>query len=893
MPEHKDWFISLTPEAASGINNALIRRITLDCLTQLHDRRTDILFAKDADAKKERSIDYGLILGRKASALEIREDSGDFNISSISRAHARLNVTHKGHVYLTDLGSRHGTTILHADRASDANYKLLNGRKMSILPFAPVQLLDGDVITLGRSITTATGILEPLRLTIHFRCPQFGEPRAPNGRKSMGVVEKAWALRHFAETTNTIIGVSSKVRRYIAQTEGTRQEPVCLSDSGIEMKAEVKAEDAISVADSEDDPAFWGEAMRATQHVELVSVDGVSAGESSDQERSHAGYGVPPSILYQSELDEDLPRSRASEDAEDKVIRVTLIQSEPVVEAPIIELPVEVVPIVLERPQEDQDISAYDAASPMADAGDDPESDAARVNASSPQAVEVDQYDSADGRSLSHGSSAGDDYISDDDELHSEADEEMEDEYEDEIPSEVSWLDSPISDSLLYGSDVTSAESRISDGSVSDQSHADSLGPLQPASNVSDPSGLEAPIRSAARQPCAAVGLGDLLLETADHHGSNYVSQFEQAQAASVENGGPDVDPEHIVDDHASEADKYGDNFEGVGGRCSEDHAGDIMDSVQNLYESLFGMASDDHAPQGRTSRRNSVSSSHRRNIIRNRVLSDLPCDTDMTYAAHRPQGSVRNDNTLTGVTGAASVDVDTHPPREGLNLLIMLLIEQKHRDEAERVLGYHKPNGIQPDLFDGLLAANPSDRPILISDLVTMVRKLVRGAAEPGPNQEAYINQMKAAWRRWDMSRNSYPEIADTVERFGDSKPDESKSIKLLLRRYRSVSAPQRHIRRDSFDESSDGPITPENRKRSLESDEEQVHIVQGSSFASPSITPPPAKVAKLTLGSTPNPAPAPGPQSTLGATLKGMMLGVALGSVGTIVALMQIADQ
>jgi hypothetical protein len=82
----------------------------------------------------------------------------------VSKVHCTLNITASGYVYITDLGSAHGTRI--APRSESPT--------MALDPHRPARLLEGDTIILGKVIVADDVIHQALRLRVVFQHKRFG-----------------------------------------------------------------------------------------------------------------------------------------------------------------------------------------------------------------------------------------------------------------------------------------------------------------------------------------------------------------------------------------------------------------------------------------------------------------------------------------------------------------------------------------------------------------------------------------------------------------------------------------------------------------------------------------------------------------------------------------------
>ncbi|OSD02279.1 hypothetical protein PYCCODRAFT_1435613 [Trametes coccinea BRFM310] len=94
-------------------------------------------------------------VGRKSSSGRVLpEDAGRalFRCPVVSRKHAKITFTEHGQVYLSDLHSHHGTYIIRQGQLTSIVVK----------PEVPTALLDGDVITFGKSVGRDVSLVPPI-----------------------------------------------------------------------------------------------------------------------------------------------------------------------------------------------------------------------------------------------------------------------------------------------------------------------------------------------------------------------------------------------------------------------------------------------------------------------------------------------------------------------------------------------------------------------------------------------------------------------------------------------------------------------------------------------------------------------------------------------------------
>ncbi|WVN87570.1 uncharacterized protein L203_102753 [Cryptococcus depauperatus CBS 7841] len=183
-----DWFIRLTP-----IEDSYNGQPKLFSTFALSAEDTEPL--KDGKAVKPTGLIHGgIVLGRKASMAKNNAFLGYFTSPILSRAHAHLTITTNGHVYITDLNSLHGTTILAESAVAPTK---LNA-------FVPVQLLEGDIIVLGKGVHADKKEYSPIKLKVSFHWPELGQGSDSSHRKCLERVTPEEVIGKFATRSKWI-----------------------------------------------------------------------------------------------------------------------------------------------------------------------------------------------------------------------------------------------------------------------------------------------------------------------------------------------------------------------------------------------------------------------------------------------------------------------------------------------------------------------------------------------------------------------------------------------------------------------------------------------------------------------------------------------------------------
>ncbi|WVW85975.1 hypothetical protein I302_108013 [Kwoniella bestiolae CBS 10118] len=323
-----DWFISLTESRTS--------KTTYFTLTQL-------LASNEGKKEPKALVNGGVILGRKSSTATVKD--GQFDSPIISRAHAQLTITPNGHVYITDLVSMHGTSIS-------------TPTEITVSPNSPVQVVNGDIILLGRRVYSNGEWYDPLKLTVGFRHHELGKGSgAENKRKQIGKIRSDFAIGKFAgikdeaklrKVIESILPPPAERRRkaMIMAMSMDNDAPIAYDGSGrihtppfiraihqeiIDMNADDSVEFTHEHIHSSRFSNQAGMGLSQDSAIEIMSnraespISVRSDTNDSDQEntapemvnRSNT-YRIPPSVLYLSEEEEDLSLPRGSSEEFDR-----------------------------------------------------------------------------------------------------------------------------------------------------------------------------------------------------------------------------------------------------------------------------------------------------------------------------------------------------------------------------------------------------------------------------------------------------------------------------------------------------------------------------------------------------------------------------------------------
>ncbi|ORY28134.1 hypothetical protein BCR39DRAFT_535588 [Naematelia encephala] len=290
MASHaNEWFLRLTPCEGSAVY--VEKEFTLGQLLAVFP--TSDIRQQDNEVKKvDKLVDGGIVLGRKNGVLQ-SSHNGDVASPIVSRYHAQLTITPRGHVYLTDLGSLHGTHIHPNPSSSKEPIKL---RAMS-----PVQLFDMDSIVLGKPLSSWVRY-EPVKYRVTFRYPELGRNSSKGGdRKMLGTVTTASARSRFA-TPDNLYFLGKTIRGTASWELNMVGGPGDGFDKGVSYFAssEEKNEQA---SDQDNGPPDVEPIVTATKETTM------SISSLVEPSNSPSGvYRVPESVLYQSDAEADLPR---------------------------------------------------------------------------------------------------------------------------------------------------------------------------------------------------------------------------------------------------------------------------------------------------------------------------------------------------------------------------------------------------------------------------------------------------------------------------------------------------------------------------------------------------------------------------------------------------------
>lgn len=198
---------------------------------------------------------------------------GDQGIASpiLSRSHAHLTISPSGQVYITDLRSLHGTSIISAKEPSSS---------VVLKPFSPVQLCDQDTIVLGKRVNASNKSYAPVKFTVSFRYPELGQGSRDGERKYLGELS---------------------------------QED--LADKFLFANKKFLAAKAIKSTDT------WKKAM--TTSLEYSVIPGAAVSRKSSKEPHK--YGIPEWMRYSSEEPqlENIPMVADSGDDDDGIISIS------------------------------------------------------------------------------------------------------------------------------------------------------------------------------------------------------------------------------------------------------------------------------------------------------------------------------------------------------------------------------------------------------------------------------------------------------------------------------------------------------------------------------------------------------------------------------------------
>lgn len=311
-----DWFARLVPMEPPG--PPIGRYFSLHDLLVLPDEAN------------YRDCNRVSVLGRRnPKSADSMPGPGDFVSPIVSRNHCRILVTPEGHLYLVDLGSLHGTFVSFETPEENAPNRLEK--------WSPVRLYHGDSIILGKSVSTQGVIHQPLSLTVHYRVPQLGESGADEARRSLGLIAADKAPVLFASGSNV-----SRLKTALEDVHVSEIEVTEIMSSVVRFFENPVNEDKVGNKEKENQPPVSPINVEATSlysisspedhtHREtesdllsLVSLESTKSSptaeerhtlllfdsqdaQQSAEEHDHTtwSYGIPQSILYPSEGEDD------------------------------------------------------------------------------------------------------------------------------------------------------------------------------------------------------------------------------------------------------------------------------------------------------------------------------------------------------------------------------------------------------------------------------------------------------------------------------------------------------------------------------------------------------------------------------------------------------------
>ncbi|KAM5541515.1 hypothetical protein V8D89_004705 [Ganoderma adspersum] len=112
-------------------------------------------------------------IGRKSSQGNPEQPDPEralFRCPVVSRKHAKITFTEYGNVYITDLGSHHGTHILRPGELVSTSLK----------PEVPTVVADGDLITFGKTVGRDTTLVRPVVARVELTFGGDTPQRAPS-----------------------------------------------------------------------------------------------------------------------------------------------------------------------------------------------------------------------------------------------------------------------------------------------------------------------------------------------------------------------------------------------------------------------------------------------------------------------------------------------------------------------------------------------------------------------------------------------------------------------------------------------------------------------------------------------------------------------------------------
>lgn len=243
----------------------------------------------------------------------------------ISRSHAQINITPNGHIYLTDLASLHGTQIIPSGSILSciSSFNEPNPQPIRLKPYSPVQICDGDTVFLGKSVQSGREDYRPIKVRVSFHYPELGRGSGSGAKRtSIGPwTDSANGKFAFIADLGRLSAIVRKTGTWQAEQEKMMGSSDRVEESNVreEPGGETQSRwqhlrrlDMTTHPSSESDPSRSEDERKLADGVYDPLTPLSSPGDvevAPDQQSTKSGvYRVPPSVLYQSEDEQDLPR---------------------------------------------------------------------------------------------------------------------------------------------------------------------------------------------------------------------------------------------------------------------------------------------------------------------------------------------------------------------------------------------------------------------------------------------------------------------------------------------------------------------------------------------------------------------------------------------------------
>lgn len=225
----------------------------------------------------------------------------------LSRSHAHITISPSGHVYITDLRSLHGTSIVSAKEPSSS---------VVLKPFSPVQLCEQDTIVLGKKVNASNKSYAPVKFAVSFRYPELGQGSLDGEREYLGELSQEDVASKFLSTSKKFLAVKA-----IKSTDTWKKEMASSSDYSISPGASISGK-------SYREPNKYGipEWMRySSEEPELENIPMIAVGDEDDgiisvssksrvsQIRSDVLISDHQSVLSLSSDEDEWPRGSSNE----------------------------------------------------------------------------------------------------------------------------------------------------------------------------------------------------------------------------------------------------------------------------------------------------------------------------------------------------------------------------------------------------------------------------------------------------------------------------------------------------------------------------------------------------------------------------------------------------